>query len=154
MDVRYINPFIEGCQDIIGQVTGFTVTPGTISMKKSPYTEDNIVVIIGLTGKIRGTAIFSFRMSVACQIAAAMMGMAVNELDEMGKSAISELSNMIMGKAATIFSDNGDKVDISPPTVLLGDNMQFSADNAKIVSIPLLFNTGSQITLDISFVEM
>ncbi|TCL73274.1 chemotaxis protein CheX [Hydrogenispora ethanolica] len=154
MDVKYINPFIEGCQDIIGKVAGFNVAPGTISVKKSPYTEDNIVVIIGLTGQIRGTAIFSFRMAVACRIASAMMGMTVNELDEMGKSAISELSNMIMGKSATIFSDRGDKVDISPPTVLMGDNMQFSADNAKIVSIPLLFDSGDQITLDISFVEM
>ncbi len=45
------------------------------------------------------------------------MGMPVTELDDMATSAISELGNMIMGNAATIFSTKGIVIDITPPTV-------------------------------------
>ncbi len=154
MEVNYINPFIEASQNIIGQVAGFQVTLGKVIIKQSPYTAENLVVLIGLTGRIRGTAVFAYRPEVACRVASAMMGgMPVTQLDELSKSAISELSNMILGHAATIFSDRDIKIDISPPTLLVGDNLQFSNDNAKIVSIPLIFDNGDSIHLDVSFAE-
>ncbi len=151
MDVTYINPFIEACQFIITKVTGFEVTLGKIFVKQSPYAGENVAVIIGVTGRVRGTAVFSLKPQAACKIAGAMIGTPVLALDEMGKSAISELSNMILGKAATIFSDRDIRIDISPPTLLMGENMQFSADNVQIISIPLEFGIGDKVILDVSF---
>ena len=41
----------------------------------------------------------------------------------MGKSAISELGNMISGNASTILSSQGIVVDIMPPQVMKSENL-------------------------------
>ena len=65
-------------------------------MKNNSYSSDGVVILIGLTGKISGNVVLSLSKNLALSIASAMMyGMPVNELDEISKSAIAELANMI-----------------------------------------------------------
>jgi len=77
----------------------------------------------------------------------------ITELDEIAKSAIAELCNMILGYTATLFSREKIVVDITPPTIMSGDNIQFSIPNTVVVCIPLLFEDESKIELNVSFVE-
>lgn len=77
-----------------------------------------MVILIGVTGEMRGQVVLSIDEKKACEIASRMMmGMPVPELDDMAISAISELGNMIMGNAATVFSVRNIGIDITPPTV-------------------------------------
>jgi len=81
---------------------------GSISLKNSPYASDNIVILVGLTGKIRGQAIFSMNKNVALTAASGMMGgLNLTELDEMSKSALSELTNMILAIPPHFFITEG-----------------------------------------------
>ena len=154
MKVEYINPFIEASTNIIRQTTGLTTKLGSISVKDTTYTNDNFLVLIGLTGKILGSAVIGFKNDTAKKIASAMMmGMPVNELDEIAKSAIGELCNMILGNTATIFSQKGINIDITPPTIFTGDNIQLSVHKSVVVCVPLLFEDGSQIQIDISYLD-
>ena len=82
-----------------------------------------------------------------------MMGMPVNDLDEVSKSAISEAANMILGNAATILFSKVIKVDITPPSIMMGDNVLISIPKMKTVCIPLKFATGGTMELDIAAVE-
>ncbi len=70
------------------------------------------------------------------------MGMPVTELDDMAMSAISELGNMIMGNAATIFSTKGIVIDITPPTVCRG----LYDDNTDICTEYMCSYTGRRWT--------
>ena len=70
---------------------------------------------------MRGQAVFAMNQSVALDIASSMMGgMEAVELDELSKSAISELANMILGNTATILYNKGIGIEITPPTFLMG----------------------------------
>ncbi len=154
MNVDYINPFIEASTNIINQTTGFSPKLGKVYIKSPPYKSDNVLVMIGLTGKIRGSVAISFSTEVACKIVSAMMcGMPVSELDEIAKSAIAELCNMILGNTATIFSKRGVDIDITPPTILTGNNLEMSIHKTVIACIPLVFEDGTKIEIDISYVE-
>ena len=98
INVDLINPFVQGTQTILRDVCKEVPKLGKVYLKKSPYASGSIVVIIGLTGDIKGQVIFSLDKQAACSISSKMMmGLAVEELDEMAKSAISELMNMILG---------------------------------------------------------
>jgi chemotaxis protein CheX len=154
MKVEYINPFIEASQNVINQTTGLSVSLGKLYIKQTPYKGDNVVVFIGLTGSIQGSVIISFKRVVACKIASAMMGgMNVPELDELAKSAVAELCNMILGNTANIFYNNNINIDITPPTVLIGENMEFSMEKSTVVCIPLEFDNGDIIDIDIAYKE-
>jgi chemotaxis protein CheX len=150
MNIEYINPFIEASQTVLKQIASFEATLGKVFLKTAPYRSEDVVIMVGLTGKIRGQANFSMTKSFAIKIAShMMMGMPVTELDDMSKSAISELANMIMGNAATILYNRGINIDITPPSLLMGDNLQIMPNKMKTICIPL--NVGDDtIILDIS----
>lgn len=151
MNVEYVNPFIEASQLVIKQVASFEVRLGKIFIKTSPYDSDSVIIILGITGKIRGQVIFNMSRKVALMIASAMMGgMEVTQLDEIAKSAISEMTNMILGNTATILFNRGIKIDITPPSLLLGESMQISSNKMKTVCIPLTLNESDIFEIDVS----
>lgn len=151
MNVEYINPFIEASQAVLKQIAGFEAKLGKVYLKNSPYKSDSIVVIVGLTGSIRGQAIFSMSKKSGMSIASSMMGgMSIVELDEMSRSAISELTNMILGNAATILYNKGIGIEITPPSLLMGDNMEVSSSKLKTVCIPLVLNDNDIMEISIA----
>jgi len=154
MKIEYINPFIQASQSIIVQTTGFTTSIGKVYIKNRPYKGNEVVVLIGLTGEIQGSTTISMNNILACKIAAAMMGVAsIPVLDEIAKSAIAELGNMILGNAAGIFSKNKINIDITPPIVFTGENIELSISNSVIICIPLVFVDGKCLEIDLTYIE-
>lgn len=151
MNIEYINPFIEAGQTVLKQAASMDARLGKVYLKTAPYRSEDIIIMVGLTGKIRGQAIFSMRKDFAMKIASSMMmGMPVTEFDEMASSAISEMANMIMGNAATLLYNRGMSIDITPPSLLMGENMQITPSRMKTICIPLLIGDKDKIDLDIS----
>lgn len=94
---------------------------------------------------------FSMSVDVALTIAKAMMGgITLKNLDEIAKSAISEMANMILGNTATILFNKGMDIDITPPTFLIGNNMQISSTKTRTICIPLVLEDGNKIEIDIA----
>ncbi|MBV7273361.1 chemotaxis protein CheX [Clostridium thailandense] len=154
MKVEYINPFIEASRNVIAETTGLNPVLGKIYIKDIPYMANSVVVMIGITGAIQGSVIISLKRTLACKIASAMMGgMLVPELDEIAKSAIAELCNMILGNTSNIFYKNNMDIDITPPTVLTGENMQFSIAKSVIVCVPLEFCDEERMEIAITYKE-
>lgn len=70
-----------------------------------------------------------------------MGGMDVGEgLNEIVTSAISELGNMISGNACIGISGMNLNVDITPPTVVIGDQISYSTQG-HVYSIPIEVET-------------
>jgi chemotaxis protein CheX len=154
MNVEYINPFIEASQTVLKQIANIDAKLGKIFIKNSPYDSDSVVIIIGITGKIRGQVIFTMNKDVALKVASHMMfGMPVTELDEISKSAISELTNMILGNTATILYNRGIGFEITPPSLLLGESMQISTNKLKTVCIPLQLSETEIFEIDVSIAD-
>lgn len=153
MKVEYINPFIKATTEVLKQIANVEFSVGRPYIKASPYTAKSLVIVVGITGEIRGQAVISMDMSVAMNVASAMMmGMPVAELDELSKSALSELGNMIMGNSATLLFNTGVNIDITPPTLMMADNLSISSGSMKTIGVPLTSAIGD-ISLDISVKE-
>ena len=75
-----------------------------------------------------------------------MFGMPVETLDDMASSALNELSNMIMGNTATIFSTLGILIDITPPIAVYGQDIQLKTD-IEGLKVPLTVDGETWITL-------
>ncbi len=144
VNVDMINPFISASQSVLKDMAQLSTKMGSPYLKSPSYEGDVITVIIGITGEMRGQVIFSMQEPEACTIAShMMMGMPVPELNDMAKSAVSELTNMILGNAATIFSTKGISVDITPPNLVMGSNLSFTVSDSKTICVPLNREDGS-----------
>ncbi len=98
---------------------------------------------------MKGQAMIAFENRIACDIASKMMMMPIIVMDDLARSAISELGNMIMGNTATIFSTKGIAIDITPPTVGNG-TMSFTTTYASNICIPLTYEDGKTIEINIA----
>jgi len=153
MKVEYINPFIKATTEVFKTMLNRELTTGKPYIKASPFVADSLMIMVGITGEIRGQASISMSEDLARSVASTMMmGMPVDALDELSKSALSELANMIMGNSATLLFNTGVNIDITPPTLMMGDNMQVSAGSMRTVCVPLLCDLG-EFMLDVSVKE-
>lgn len=149
MKAEFINPFIKASVEILTQMTQINFNVGKPTIRSSPCSANDIVILIGITGDIRGQAMLSFDESMALGIVSKMMGgMEIKELDEISKSALSELGNMILGNSATLLFNSGIKVDITPPTLMMGTNLSISSDQLQPICVPLETD-GNKIELNI-----
>lgn len=149
MQAQYINPFLESAKNVIEQVIQIRPSTGELSVKDVKFAEQFTWIHIGLNGQLNGDIIFGIHEDVALKIVSAMMGgFAISEMDEMGKSAISELSNMISGNASTILYNQGMNVDITPPKIVeLAESAGFP--NAKALTVPLIMEGIGQLDIQV-----
>ncbi len=153
MKVEYINPFLKASVEVLRMMAQIEFVMGKPYLKTSPFTAENMIIVVGITGEIRGQAVISMSLEMAKVIASSMMmGMPVPEMDEMAKSALSELGNMIMGNSATLLFNQGVNIDITPPTLMMGENLSISSAQMTTLSVPLTSPQGT-ITFDISMKE-
>lgn len=151
MDIRYVNPFIESFASVMPQLGFDSVTKGNLSAKERELVSSGVIVVVGIVGSIKGNVVYVINMDSAKQIASKMMmGMPVNELDDMAKSALSELTNMLTANAATFFSQLDIPIDISTPTLLHGENVSVEMSSNKVLCIQLLAD-GIPVDINISF---
>lgn len=134
MNKNYLNCFIEACKSV-AESFGMEAEPKEAIVRKSPYPADATIIVIGVTGQLHGQAIISMDNETSCHIASIMMGGAPAEMNETTKSAVSELSNMFIGNSVTLLSQQGVLIDITPPSVLTGENI-FISTNLENITIP------------------
>ncbi|WP_042163840.1 chemotaxis protein CheX [Paenibacillus gorillae] len=138
MKAEYINPFLESAKIVIEQVIQIRPSTGQLGLKDIKFSENYIWIQIGLNGQMNGDIVFGLSEEVALKMVSAMMGgFVISEIDEIGRSAISELGNMISGNASTMLFNQGVRVDITPPKVIHSANAAgFVATQA--LTVPLI----------------
>lgn len=149
MNADHINPFLIASTKILKDMCFIDAKIGKPSIKTTKFDNDSLIIIIGVTGEMRGQVMIAFRNDIACDIASKMTMMPITELDDLSTSAICELGNMIMGNTATVFSTKGVGIDITPPTLCMG-NVSFSNSFAKNICIPLIYEDSKAIEINIA----
>lgn len=149
INVEIINPFLMAATSIMRDMCQLETKVGKPYVKTTEFDSDSVIIMIGITGEMRGQVIIAFSLDVACDIASKMIMMPICEMNELSMSAISELGNMILGNAATILSTKGIGIDITPPSLCRG-TMSITTSYAKNICIPLYYDGEKCIELDIA----
>ena len=144
---EHLNPFLLSAKQVLQQVCNVEVTFGPISKDDFYVSGEPLFIMLGVTGEITGQVCMVMGTETAKDVASRMMmGMPVEEIDDMAKSALSELGNMILGNAATILSSDNVLIDITPPTLGTG-NARMTSPNMKSIKVPLLCDEKEWISM-------
>ena len=137
LDVKHINPFLQATLNIMETIAAMKLSVGKPAVAKLEFPDDTFILQVGVTGALKGQVLLAMTEDSAKNVASKMMmGMPVDTLDEMASSALCELSNMIMGSTATLFSTQKIVMDITPPISLHGNNMKLQTD-IQALKIPM-----------------
>jgi chemotaxis protein CheX len=134
--VEFINPFINAGVEVLGQFVSGEVEQGQLAIRTAVFTSQQISIVVGVSGSVRGQVIYGMSQVTAIKIASAMMGTPQVEFDEMAISAINELGNIISGNALSLLASQGYECDITPPAIVRGVNVELATAVPALV-IPI-----------------
>jgi chemotaxis protein CheX len=138
MDVNSVLPFLDAVKYTLEQFGINDIKRGTIKKKSSLCIDLGINSVIGVVGSIKGKVAYSMTECTAKKIVSVMMmGMPVEVIDDMGKSAIGELANMITGQASATLSSNGYDINITPPVVIINDESASIVSNVETITVDI-----------------
>lgn len=137
MRVEYINPFVEAAYSIMQEVLQAEVDRKDLYLKKSSQPVMGVAAIVGLAGDVEGRVLIDMSQDTALKIASTMNNEELTALDELVRATIAELANMITAQAVTKLHDLGFKFDLTPPSIITGENMQVSNSDVEALIVPL-----------------
>ncbi len=150
MDIKYINSFISGFLNVTAMVGISDLKRTGLAKKSKLRTNNEVNIIIGLVGDIRGNVVLGMHEATACKIASSMMGgMPVEKFDLMPRSALSELANMMAGNSASQLEGLGARVNITPPTLIHGQKIVSLISQVETIVVEFNGNEG-QIEMNIA----
>jgi chemotaxis protein CheX len=110
-------------------------------------------VLIGINGQIKGNVIYDMTRQTALALASRMYGTEITEITEEVTDSISELGNMVSGKASGILhSDSDIFFNITPPNIVFGEQTIVTNSTIDFIVVPLETNCG-QVKINLAIKE-
>ena len=143
MDAALATPFIKAFFDLLPQLGFQQVKRGNLRVSEKMAVSLDVIAVVGLSQQLRGNVAYAMSQETAKKFASVMMmGMPVEQLDEMSQSAISEASNMITANAAMTLESLGISVNISPPTLVIGRGVKVRISQVQSLIVEIVTEAG------------
>lgn len=120
MDVKYINPFLNGTLEVVKTMAFIDAVAGKPYLKKTDVAAGDVSAIIGITGDAVGSLAISFSESCICGIVSNMLGETFTDVNKDVFDAAGEITNMVSGVARSYLEKDGMTVFAAIPTVVYG----------------------------------
>ena len=118
MDVKYINPFLNGTLEVVKTMAFLDAVAGKPYLKKTDVAAGDVSAIIGITGDAVGSLAISFSESCICGIVSNMLGETFTDVNKDVFDAAGEITNMVSGVARSYLEKDGMTVFAAIPTVV------------------------------------
>jgi len=122
MDVKFINPFLQGTVEVLKKMASTDPRPGRVYLKENNIAAGDVSGIIGITGDATGSLAISFSETCICSIVSRMLGELYTTASHEVFDAVGEITNMISGVARTHMEKEGMMVFAALPSVVYGKN--------------------------------
>lgn len=120
MDVKFINPFLQGTIEVLKKMAFVQPRPGKIYLKETSLADGDVSGIIGITGDMIGSLAISFSEPCICHLISRMLGESYSEANQEVFDGVGEITNMISGVARTHLEKDGMEVYAAIPSVVYG----------------------------------
>ncbi|MBV1883568.1 MAG: chemotaxis protein CheX [Pseudomonadales bacterium] len=145
MDVTVINPFISSLSDVLNNMTDLEYKIDKIHLKTPADNPRNVTGFIDLSAETaKGSLAICFDKAVILQVYEKLLGEIVTEINEEVEDCVGEITNMVCGSAKALLAEQGHQLELSTPTVIIGDTKEIPHFQPKpIIIIPFLTDNGN-----------
>ncbi len=131
MKAEYANPFYIATKEVFRLMLNLEAQRGDLRVVKDMVPSNDASVLLGVTGDLKGSILFSFTTDMTLEMVKIMSGMEMSEIDSFVSSALGEVANIIGGNAVTKLSEHKYICDIVPPQVFVGQHKSLSMASGK-----------------------
>ena len=130
-DDQLTAPVLRGIKEVVFEMTGMELVPHTEHPVDTSIVGQELTVLVGIIGALEGQISYSISKEFACKFASTILCDEIDIYDEMSESAICELGNMMTGRAAVLFQEDGIVCDLCPPSIVEAKNVKISSSSIK-----------------------
>ena len=120
MDVRFINPFLDGVVEVLTKMARLNPVAGKPFAKSNDAAYGDVSGIIGMTGDAIGSLALTFSEECIIGIVSNMLGESYTEINKDVMDTVGELTNMISGASRKLMEKDNLKVFAAIPSVIFG----------------------------------
>lgn len=125
---KHIQTILNGTIHALKSILPMNIDISSPSITTEPFIQQEMGVLIGLVGDLKGRIIIDSSPTTFGAIGSSMFGMPLE--GEMLESFTGELGNMIAGNLCTHVGQNNLELDITPPTVMVGNTKLYGFQTA------------------------
>ncbi|MER2263297.1 MAG: chemotaxis protein CheX [Psychrobacillus sp.] len=144
---RNIQTLLNGTIESIKAVISYNLSHTPPSLLSQPYDVREMAVLIGIVGDMKARIIIDASSNYFSSVGAAMFGMPLE--GEMLESFTGELGNMIAGNLCTVVAQQGLEIDITPPTVIVGESKLYGFHHAFLLPVDVTDIGSMKIVLSV-----
>ncbi len=142
IDAKYLNPFFSAAYEVIREMSEQDVERGRLKLNNSTESlSSGFAVVIGVISEhegINGRVIMDMTKETAVKFAEKMNFETIGVFNELVKSSMGEIGNMVSGRAISALQNEGYDFNITPPTLLEGENMAVTTpEGLPTIMVPL-----------------
>ncbi len=138
MDANFINPFLSALTNVMPQLGFKSVARGKIFTKEQVVDSLGVTIQVAITSQPGGNVIFNMSEQTAKKLSSTMMmGMPVDNFDDVAQSAVGEMANMVISNATTALNQGGFSIKIASPVIALGAGT-VKVNNAVYIGIEMI----------------
>ncbi len=135
--------FISAAANTLSTMAGITPEAGTLFVKQNHDAFGEFSAVIGVTGEHKGSICLTFTREGALYAARAMLGDAVEDLEQDAVDTVGEISNMVSGQARAILAEQGVVLQGSTPTIITGEKHRIThLSKTPVLCIPFTMQEG------------
>jgi chemotaxis protein CheX len=147
MKEQHVSAVMEVSSKIFSETAKLEFKQGNAYAKDYSFSPHDVSTLIGISGDLKGVVIFSFPSDVALTVAnrfIELMGVPpATEFNAEAQSALAEMVNTIMGHYMIAMEERGYKVNISPPTTVMGQKLTIGLGMVdQVLGVPIDLPTG------------
>lgn len=143
MNVEFANIFIRSAVEVFQKEVRITLSRQSLLKKNAPVPGLPVSIVLGITGYLRGQVVYSMDENFAYSIAHAMLPNKLPaEIKKLTNSAVSEIANIITGQASIALAGEKMKIELTPPAVFSGKEMQVDFLSIPTIALRLISEIG------------
>lgn len=96
-----------------------------------------VSVIVSFTGEVQGHVLLGMARATAVRMASALLMEELTAFDDLTRSGVAEVANIVAGGCATALHRDGYATNITVPSVIVGDRVEVSWPNLFIIETRL-----------------
>jgi chemotaxis protein CheX len=150
---QYIQPFIEGSEEVFRNLCNTKITAGRpFFVSKDEFeTIWDISGIIGLSGEANGAVAISLKETTAFKLTNILTGKEYNHVDSEVTDVLGEIVNIITGNVKNVF-EKKHRIKISMPSIIKGKahSIVWPSERARIICIPFFIFEDQEFCLSVA----
>lgn len=137
MNIRFVAPFVQAARDVLMTEAHTEVVVERWSIHPAHHRPTRgLSVIVPVTGRLGGYVLYNIATPVALHLVQAMLGERIDGLDQVARSGLAELANVISGTASIYLERMGFACILAPPALVTLDDLALFRDDSTCALDP------------------